>query len=144
MANYSLEAIRATAAALSSDSRLLIIDRLRQGSATSSELATVAGIGLPAVQKQMAILQQAGLVTSDKVGRVVSHRLQADGLQMLGDWLSTRRSFWTNSFGALDRALQAPDREADSQPPTRTVRNRTSRRRTSGHTTSRHNERKKT
>ena len=66
-------------------------------------------------------LDKAGLVTSDKEGRVVSHRLQSDGLQVLGDWLNTRRSFWTNSFSALDRALQAPGSATNSSSATSTA-----------------------
>ena len=114
MVKYSPEEVRDVAAALSTDSRLLIIDRLRRGTATSTELAATAGIGLPAVHKQLAILQQAGLVVSAKDGRVVSHRLRAEGLDVLADWLRTRRSFWTNSFHELDRALQADDPAGDS------------------------------
>jgi DNA-binding transcriptional ArsR family regulator len=114
MVKYPREAVREIAAALSTDSRLLIIDRLRQGTATSTELAAAAGIGLPAVHKQLTILQQAGLVVSAKDGRVVSHRLRVEGLDVLADWLRTRQSFWANSFHELDRALQTDDSPGDS------------------------------
>ncbi|SDR92176.1 ArsR/SmtB family transcription factor [Microlunatus soli] len=105
MAKYSLEEIRQLAGALAADSRLLIIDRLRSGPATSTELAASAGIGLPAVQKQLAVLQRVGLIASTKQGRVVIHRLQPERMDVLADWIRTRTSFWRNSFATLESAL---------------------------------------
>lgn len=114
MAKYQRAAVRQVAAALAADSRLLIIDRLRQGPASSSELAAVAGIGLPAAHKQLAVLQEAGVISSDKIGRVVTHRLRPERLAVLSDWLQTRRSFWTSSFAALASAV-APASEEESR-----------------------------
>ena len=101
--------VRREAAALASESRLRMIDRLQEGPASSSELADAAGVGLPALQKHLGVLREAKMITSSKSGRVVTHRLRPGGLDGLTSWIETRRAFWRNSFAALDAALAAYD-----------------------------------
>ncbi|HEY9292744.1 MAG TPA: helix-turn-helix domain-containing protein [Microlunatus sp.] len=101
--------VRREAAALASESRLRMIDRLQQGPASSSELARSASVGLPALQKHLDVLREARMITSTKSGRVVTHRLRPGGLDALTAWIETRRIFWQHSFAAMGAALAADD-----------------------------------
>ncbi|QDP96379.1 winged helix-turn-helix transcriptional regulator [Microlunatus elymi] len=105
--------VRREAAALASESRLRMIDRLQRGSASSSELTTAAGVGLPALHKHLEVLREAKLITSSKTGRVVTHRLRPGGLEALSSWIDTRKAFWRSGFATLDAALAADDHAAD-------------------------------
>ncbi|WP_029136116.1 ArsR/SmtB family transcription factor [Nakamurella lactea] len=94
------------ATALAHRGRRQIISRLGAGSATSSELAELLDIGLPALHKHLDLLRRASLIESSKTGRTVSHVLRPAGLDQLADWLLTRKSFWSNQFDALADHLE--------------------------------------
>lgn len=64
------------ATALAHPGRRLIVDRLRGRPATTTELARLLDIGLPAVTKQLTLLTGAAVVRSTKTGRVVTHEIQ--------------------------------------------------------------------
>lgn len=106
MAKYS-DDLGPLAAALANDGRRSIVDRLRAGPATTSELAALLAVGLPAVTKQLGVLSGAGLVQSSKQGRVVTHRLDPAPLAEYATWLASRRSFWSNQLDALTAHLRA-------------------------------------
>ena len=95
------------AIALANPGRRHIVDRLRAGPATTTELAVLLDIGLPAVTKQVRLLQDASLLDSTKRGRVVTHRLDSTPLDTYASWLATRRSFWHGQLDALDAAVAA-------------------------------------
>lgn len=94
------------AQALAHRGRRRIVSRLGAGRASSTELATLLQIGLPALHKHLALLRAAGLIHSSKAGRTVSHQLQPSGLDRMADWLLTRKSFWSNQFDALATQLE--------------------------------------
>jgi DNA-binding transcriptional ArsR family regulator len=62
-------------------------------------------MGLPALTQHLTVLSGGGLIESAKAGRVVTHRLRADGFDDLATWIETRRSFWTHQLDALDDYL---------------------------------------
>lgn len=96
------------ATALAHPGRRHIVDRLRAGPATTSELAGLLEIGLPAVTKQLALLADAGLTRSAKSGRIVTHRLAPERLVEYSTWLATRESFWHRQLDALTSYLETP------------------------------------
>lgn len=108
MVKYSktADAVDAVAHALANGGRRAVVTRLSGGAATSTELAELLGVGLPAVHKQLALLRAAGLVESTKVGRTVMNALRPDGLDDLGVWIVTRKLFWSNQFDALAHAVE--------------------------------------
>lgn len=83
-----------------------MVTRLCRSTATSSELADLLEIGLPALHKHLAVLRDATLITSTKSGRVVTHTLVPSGLGQYDDWLRSRQLFWTNQFNALSDHLE--------------------------------------
>jgi DNA-binding transcriptional ArsR family regulator len=81
----------ASFAALSDPTRRGILERLGSGDASLSELAKAFGMTLTGMKKHVSLLEEAGLVRSEKVGRVRTCRLGADRLEAETDWIATHR-----------------------------------------------------
>jgi DNA-binding transcriptional ArsR family regulator len=91
----------ATFFALSDPTRRGILERLGHCPATLSQLASPAGLTLNGIKKHVAILERAGLVETEKVGRARECRLgAARTLGEASDWLDAHRRAWE---GRLDR-----------------------------------------
>ncbi|ARM88761.1 ArsR family transcriptional regulator protein [Rhizobium sp. CIAT894] len=91
--------------ALSDRSRRGMIDRLGRGPASVTELAAPLAVALPTVMKHLQVLEESGLVLSEKSGRVRTYRLQQDALAAVERWVEQRKSGWTASFDRLDQYL---------------------------------------
>jgi DNA-binding transcriptional ArsR family regulator len=100
MVNYN-ERLDRTFAALVDPTRRAIVAQLeRQDGASVSELARPFAIKLPAVMKHLDVLDDAGLITRSKAGRVVTVRLSPEPMREAMDWLRRYERFWS---GSLDR-----------------------------------------
>jgi DNA-binding transcriptional ArsR family regulator len=97
-------------AALSDPTRRAIVDRLSRGPASVSELARPLAMSLPAVVQHVQVLQTSGLVTTTKVGRVRTCRLDPDNLGEVELWLHERRIFWQHHLERLGRFLEDDER----------------------------------
>lgn len=102
----------ATFSALADATRREMLGVLMRREATVSELAAPHKMSLPAVMKHLRVLEQAGLVSQEKVGRERHCRLRAQALKPASDWIAQYRQFWERQFDALDRYL------AETQPST--------------------------
>ena len=91
--------------ALSDVTRRGIVSRLAAGDLTVSELAEPLEMSLPAVHQHLAILHEAGLVTSEKTGRVRTCRLELKALDVLDDWVRDRRRMWERRLDRLETYL---------------------------------------
>ena len=91
--------------ALTDETRRAMVYRLSEGEASVSELAAPFPMSLSAVHQHLALLQEAGLVTSEKKGRVRTCRLNVDVLSQTEDWLRDRRQMWERKLDALDDYL---------------------------------------
>jgi DNA-binding transcriptional ArsR family regulator len=91
--------------ALSDGTRRDVLRQLGQGGATVSELATPHGMSLPGFMKHLRVLEDAGLVTRLKEGRVVRCELAAEPMQEAAMWLAYYEKFWTAQLDALGRYL---------------------------------------
>lgn len=100
-----------TLGALADPTRRAILERLGHGSATISELAEPFGISLTGCKKHVHVLEQAGLVTTEKVGRVRRCRL---GPQRLEDVDAFVQMYRRMLDGRLDRLAELLER---TQPP---------------------------
>ncbi|HTF44214.1 MAG TPA: metalloregulator ArsR/SmtB family transcription factor [Terriglobales bacterium] len=114
MVKYS-EHLDATFSALADPTRRAILAVLSGGQASVTELARPYRISLPAVMKHLRVLEDAGLVSQEKTGRVRRCRLAVQPLKQATEWLSHYRIFWENQLNALDRYLM---QEQSSQPTT--------------------------
>jgi DNA-binding transcriptional ArsR family regulator len=93
--------------ALGDPTRRRMIERLGERPHAVSALAELAGITLTAVGQHIRLLEEAGLVTSSKLGRVRSCQLDHDGLKIVEQWLSARRSAWDRRLDALGAVLSS-------------------------------------
>lgn len=80
--------------ALADPTRRAVIARLMQGPATVSDLAQPFAIGLPAFLKHLKVLEDSGLIGTEKAGRVRTCRVQPDRLAAAETWLTRQRAVW--------------------------------------------------
>ncbi len=94
-------------AALADPTRRAILERLRHGEASVSELASPFDVSLPAVAKHVRVLERAGLLTHQKTGRVRRCRIRADRMKLASDWLDAYRDFWSARLDALAHHIES-------------------------------------
>jgi DNA-binding transcriptional ArsR family regulator len=118
MVNYNERRLDRTFAALVDRTRRAILARLEhRPSASVSELAKPFAIKLPAVMKHLDVLDDVGLITRSKVGRIVTVRLRPEPMREALDWLRRYERFWSKSLDRL--AAYAEDKEADARKKAR-------------------------
>lgn len=92
--------------ALGDATRRAMLERLSPGPMSVSRLAEPFNMSLAAVVQHLQVLEEAGLVKTEKVGRVRSCRVEASGLQAAEAWLRARRPEWDQK---LDRLVEVLD-----------------------------------
>lgn len=107
MVQYQSARLDAAFSALSDATRRGVLERLGRADATISELATSFDMTLTGMKKHVGVLEQAGLVTTVKIGRVRTCRLGGRGLDDEAAWIDRYRSIWAARFDALDRVVAA-------------------------------------
>jgi DNA-binding transcriptional ArsR family regulator len=95
--------------ALADPTRRAIVERLVRAPASVSDLAGPLPMSLPAVVQHLAVLESAGVVSSEKVGRVRTVRLEPEGLRRAERWLGAQRSLWEQRLDRLGAELTARD-----------------------------------
>jgi len=103
--------------ALADGSRRAMVDRLSRGPATVKELAAPLTMSLPAVLQHLRVLQDSGLVRSQKVGRVRTCRLEPAALQAAEQWIADRRAGWVSRLDRLDAYLTEENQEDQEEEP---------------------------
>ena len=92
--------------ALSDSTRREMVARLAGGPLSVSELARPLPMSLPAVLQHLSVLEAAGLVVSEKSGRVRTCWLDAAAVARAEQWLSAQRGEWERRLDRLDAYLQ--------------------------------------
>jgi DNA-binding transcriptional ArsR family regulator len=113
MVKYS--ELDATFGALADPTRRAILASLMLGEASITELAKPHRMSLPAVMKHIRVLEQAGLVSQEKVGRTRNCRLEARPLKDAEEWIAQYEQFWEGALDNLERFLSQPEDESDGQ-----------------------------
>ncbi|AKQ65988.1 Transcriptional regulator, ArsR family [Myxococcus hansupus] len=103
--------------ALGDPTRRAIVEKLGHGPCSVSALAQPLGISLAAVVQHLQVLEESGLVATEKVGRVRSCRLDAKGLQVAGQWIADRRSLIERKFDRLEALLAEPTTPPSGKKP---------------------------
>lgn len=80
--------------ALSDPTRRAVVGRLVHGPAPVKELAEPFGMGLPSFMKHLKVLEESGLISSAKVGRVRTCSIRMEPLTAAETWLSEQRALW--------------------------------------------------
>ena len=95
--------------ALADPTRRRIIESLADGESAFGDLAAQFDMSRPAVSQHLKVLREAGLVRVRKDAQRRIYRLNADGLDELGEWLDSVRRFWGARLDDLERALEDPN-----------------------------------
>ena len=95
--------------ALGDPSRRAILDRLSQGPFSVSELARPLEVTLTAVIQHLEILEESGLVFTEKIGRVRTCRIEPAGFDALEQWVRGHRTIWERRLDRLGDLLAKSD-----------------------------------
>jgi DNA-binding transcriptional ArsR family regulator len=95
--------------ALADPTRREILERIGRGPVSVSHLAEPLQISLAAVVQHLQLLEDSGLVHTEKVGRVRTCRMEPAGLLAAEQWLHERRSLWERRLDRLGDILEDPD-----------------------------------
>ncbi len=97
--------------ALADPTRRAVLSRLGRGSAAVSELAAPFDMALPSFLKHLKVLEESGLVRSEKAGRVRTYELVPKRLAMAEQWMAEQRSLWEARLDRLDTYLEQMKRD---------------------------------
>jgi DNA-binding transcriptional ArsR family regulator len=106
MVQYNQTRFDASFAALSDATRRGVLERLGRADASITDLAATFRMTLTGMKKHVGVLEQAGLVTTEKVGRVRTCRLGLRRLEEEAAWIESYRQLWDARFDALDRVVE--------------------------------------
>jgi DNA-binding transcriptional ArsR family regulator len=101
--------------ALADPTRRFMVERLAGGPASVSQLAAPLPMSLAAVVQHVSILEDAGIITSQKVGRVRTCRLKPESLRSAEDWFAAQRSEWERKLDRLGDVLAAEHHNKENQ-----------------------------
>jgi DNA-binding transcriptional ArsR family regulator len=104
--------------ALGDPTRRALVDRLAQGPATVSALAAPLPMSLPAVHQHLKVLEDSGLVRSEKIGRTRTCHLDLTMLDTAQTWIEARKAMWLRRLDRLDAYLASlpPEESASANP----------------------------
>lgn len=97
--------------ALGDPTRRAIVEQLSQGPTSVSQLAKPLRITVAAIIQHVQVLEESGLVHSEKVGRVRTCRIESSGLSLAEQWLHSQRSLWEKRFDRLGDLLAEENHE---------------------------------
>jgi DNA-binding transcriptional ArsR family regulator len=100
--------------ALADPARRAMLERLALGPAPVSELARPLPMSLPSVMQHLSVLEAAGLVRSEKVGRVRTCAIEPDALSQAERWINARRIEWEQRLDRLGDYLKTLEGKGES------------------------------
>src|SRR6478752_4741214 len=106
MVQYGRARLDSSFAALSDATRRGVLEQLGRSDASITDLATRFRMTLTGMKKHVGVLEHAGLVTTEKVGRVRTCRLGPRRLEEETAWIEKYRQLWAARFDALDTVIE--------------------------------------
>ena len=106
MVQYQGGLLDASFAALSDATRRGVLERLGRGDASITDLAQTFRMTLTGMRKHVGVLEQAELVTTEKVGRVRTCKLGPRRLEEETAWIERYRQLWDARFDELDKVVE--------------------------------------
>src|SRR5262245_51640164 len=97
--------------ALADPTRRAILEHLTSGPSSVSKLAKPLDITLAAVVQHIQVLEESGLVATEKTGRTRTCRMEAKGFNVVERWVKERRSFWERRIDRLAKLVADTDQE---------------------------------
>ena len=104
--------------ALADPARRAMVERLSRGPAPVSELARPLPMSLPAAMQHLSVLEAAGLVRSQKVGRVRTCAIEPLALSQAEQWIKARQIEWEDRLDKLGEYLKSLESEGDGDGST--------------------------
>ena len=111
MVQYASSRLDTSFAALSDATRRGVLEQLGRADASITDLARTFHMTLTGMRKHVGVLEQAELVTTEKVGRVRTCRLGPRRLEEETAWIERHRRLWDSRFDELDRVVDELDRK---------------------------------
>jgi len=111
MVQYPSTGLDASFAALSDATRRGVLEQLGCADASITDLAERFHMTLTGMKKHVSVLEQAGLVTTEKVGRVRTCKLGVRGLKEEAAWIERYRQLWDARFDELDKVVEELERK---------------------------------
>ena len=106
MVQYRSEDLDTSLAALSDSTRRGVLEQLGRQDASISDLADRFHMTLTGMRKHVGVLEQAGLVVTEKIGRVRTCRIGARRLEEVAAWIDNYQQLWDARFGELDQVIE--------------------------------------
>lgn len=125
MVQYSDPHLNASFAALADATRRGVLEQLACGDASITDLADRFGLTLTGMAKHVGVLEEAGLVNTEKIGRVRTCRIGPCRLEEEMEWIANYRQVWDARFDALERVVEELKR--NEKPAGRRKKARTNR-----------------
>jgi len=107
MVQYSGTRLDASFAALADTTRRGVLEQLGRADASITDLAERFDMTLTGMKKHVGVLERAGLVTTEKVGRVRTCKLGPRRLEEETAWIERHRQLWASRFDELDKVVEA-------------------------------------
>jgi len=98
---HQKDSIELTCIALSDPTRRAVVEKLCEGSATVSQLATPFDMALPSFTQHLGVLENAGLIESRREGRSRVRSLSPSALKNAEEWMASHRKQWESRLGSL-------------------------------------------
>src|SRR6188472_321697 len=114
MVQYQRAHIDASFAALSDATRRGVLERLGRADASITDLAETFQMTLTGMKKHVGVLEQAGLVTTKKIGRVRTCKLGPRRLEQETAWIERYRQLWDSRFDELENVVEELKRKEKS------------------------------
>jgi DNA-binding transcriptional ArsR family regulator len=111
MVQYTAVRLDASFAALSDATRRGVLEQLGRADASITDLAEKFHMTLTGMKKHVGVLEQAGLVTTEKIGRVRTCRLGPSRLAEETVWIEAYRQLWALRFDELDKVVEELKKE---------------------------------
>jgi len=117
MVQYSPEHLDTSFAVLSDSTRRGVLEQLGREDASITDLADRFHMTLTGMRKHVGVLEQAGLVVTEKVGRVRTCRIGARRLEDVAAWIERYQRLWDERFSELDQVIEELKRKEKSDGP---------------------------
>lgn len=111
MAKFSADLNQAFAA-LADATRRALLTQLASGPKSVSELAEPFELALPSLLKHLRVLEQSGLIRSEKVGRVRTCQLELQTLRQTEDWIRQHISVWEQRLDRLENHIESTKKKS--------------------------------
>ena len=114
MVQYGGAYLDASLAALADSTRRGVLEQLGRDDASISDLADRFHMTLTGMRKHVGVLEQAGLVVTEKVGRVRTCRIGTRRLEEVTEWIERYHELWDARFGELDQVIEEMEQKEKS------------------------------